>query len=111
MFHFPEGMRKSFMPNTTKWFEKLMTTPEAVKAYGRTVLCKNPLKPFTGKVNRAPLVFAKNEKNEKKEKIKEKIKIKENKIKIKERENKIKIKERENKIKINLQKRKNLLKK
>ena len=64
MFHFPDGMRKSFMPKTTKWFEKIMTTPEAVKAYGRTVLCKNSLKPFTGKVNRAPSVFTKKDKKE-----------------------------------------------
>ena len=63
MFHFPDGMRKSLMKNTTKWFEKIMKTPEAVKAYGRTVLCKVQLKPFTGKVVRPPLPFIKKEKN------------------------------------------------
>ena len=56
MFHFPDGMRKSLIPNTTKWFEKIMKSPEAVKAYGRTVLCKNQLKPFAGKISRHPLV-------------------------------------------------------
>ena len=61
MFHFPDGMRKSLCPNTAKWFEKIMKTPEAVKAYGRTVLCKIPLKPFTGKVDRTPLVHPKQE--------------------------------------------------
>ena len=52
MFHFPEGMRKSLFPNITKWFEKIMKSPEAVNAYGRTVLGKTPIKPFTGKINR-----------------------------------------------------------
>ena len=46
MFHFPEGMRKNVLPNTTKWFENLMKTNEVKKAYGKIVLCKQPLKPF-----------------------------------------------------------------
>jgi len=29
-----------------------MKTPEAMKAYGRTILCKNILKPFYGKIDR-----------------------------------------------------------
>ena len=48
MLHFPDKMRNSLFPNTTKWFEKIMNSEEAKKAYGRTVLCKTPLKPFTG---------------------------------------------------------------
>ena len=52
MLHFPEGMRKSLFPTLTKWFEKIMNSPETVKAYGRTVLCKNPIKAFTGQVKR-----------------------------------------------------------
>ena len=52
MFHFPEGMRKNLFPQTTKWFEKLMKSPEAIKAYGRTILCKNPIKAFTGEVKK-----------------------------------------------------------
>ena len=52
MFHFPDGMRKSLLPNVTKWFEKIMKSKEAIQAYGRTILCKNPMKPFTGKINR-----------------------------------------------------------
>ena len=48
MLHFPEPMRKKLFPNINKWFEKIMNTPEAIKAYGRTVLCKNIVKPFSG---------------------------------------------------------------
>ena len=55
MLHFPEGMRKSILPQAAKWFEKIMNTNEAKKAYGRTVLCKNPIKAFTGEVKRIPL--------------------------------------------------------
>ena len=52
MLHFPEGMRKSLFAQTTKWFEKIMNTIDAIKAYGRTVLCKSPVKAFTGEVKR-----------------------------------------------------------
>ena len=52
MLHFPEGMRKKLLPNISKWFESIMNTKEAIKAYGRTILCKQPLKPFSGKINR-----------------------------------------------------------
>lgn len=52
MLHFPDGMRKKLLPHTSKWFEGIMKTNEAVKAYGRTVLCKQPLKAFTGIINR-----------------------------------------------------------
>ena len=55
MFHFPEGMRKSLFPKLTSWFQEIMNTPEAIKAYGRTILCKNPLKAFTGEIKRNPL--------------------------------------------------------
>ena len=72
MLHFPEGMRKSLFPQTTKWFEKIMKSPEAVKAYGRTVLCKNPLKAFTGEIKRCPILPPKKEKEHGKEKEKEK---------------------------------------
>ena len=46
MLHFPEPMRNKLFPKINKWFEKIMTTPETTKAYGRTILCKNILKPF-----------------------------------------------------------------
>ena len=56
MFQFPDGMRKKLLPNTSKWFENIMKTNEAVKAYGRTVLCKIPLKPFMQKIEKKKLV-------------------------------------------------------
>ena len=52
MLHFPEPMRNKLFPKTNKWFEKIMNTPEAIKAYGRTILCKNIMKPFSGVINR-----------------------------------------------------------
>ena len=55
MFHFPEKLRTSFIPSTTKWFEKIMNSPEAINAYGRTVLCKTPQKAFTGELKRFPV--------------------------------------------------------
>ena len=64
MLHFPEGMRKSLFPQTTKWFEKIMNSPEAKKAYGRTVLCKNPIKAFTGEIKRCPIIPQKKENEE-----------------------------------------------
>ena len=54
MLLFPDGMRKKLLPHTSKWFENIMKTNEAVKAYGRIILCKQPLKPFTGTINRNP---------------------------------------------------------
>jgi elongation factor 1-gamma len=52
MFHLPEQMRNKLFPKLNKWFENLMNTKEAMKAYGRTVLCKTPMKPFAGKINK-----------------------------------------------------------
>ena len=52
MLHFPEGMRNKVFPLTTKWFENVKNSPETVKAYGRTVLCKNPVKAFTGEIGK-----------------------------------------------------------
>ena len=66
MFHFPEGMRKSLFPKVTSWFQEIMNSPEAIKSYGRTLLCKNPLKAFTGEKKRNPLVIP-SQKEEKKE--------------------------------------------
>ena len=66
MFHFPEGMRKSLFPKVTSWFQEIMNSPEAIKSYGRTLLCKNPLKAFTGEIKRNPLVIL-SKKEEKKE--------------------------------------------
>ena len=74
MLHFPEGMRKKVLPNTTKWFENLMNTNEAIKAYGKTALCKVPVKPSMEKIkNKEKEHQDKNNKsNEKKDNKKEK---------------------------------------
>ena len=67
MFNFPEGMRNNKIKNISKWFENIMKTNEAIKAYGRTVLCKIPIKPFMGKIISNSVNYKK-EKQEKKEK-------------------------------------------
>ena len=51
MLHFPEGKSKNLMPNITSWFEKIMNTKECIKAYGKTILCKTPVKPPIEKIN------------------------------------------------------------
>ena len=85
MLHFPEGMRKSLFPKTTQWFVSIMNSNQAKKAYGRTILCKNPIKAFTGEIKRSPIVPVKKEKDEsKKEEIKEEIKEIKDKQKTKE---------------------------
>ena len=70
MFHFPEGMRKSLFPKVTSWFQEIMNSPEATKAYGRTFLCKNPLKAFMGEIKRKPLIIP-TKKEDKKEEVKQ----------------------------------------
>ena len=52
MLHFPENLRNSVFPKLTKWFENIMNTPEAIEAYGRTILCKKPLRPLNIKIDR-----------------------------------------------------------
>ena len=91
MLHFPDGMRKSLLPLTTKWFEKIMNNKEAIKAYGRTILCKNPIKAFTGEIKRNIPVITKEQKKCEKEEKKDKIEEKKKKKK-KEKKKKKKIK-------------------
>ena len=77
MFHLPEQMRNKLFPKLNKWFENLMNTKEAMKAYGRTVLCKTPMKPFAGKINKnKPEKENKENKENKEEKDKNKEKEK-----------------------------------
>ena len=68
MFHLPEALRKKLIPNLNKWFEKIMNTKEAIEAYGRTVLCKNMLKPFSGKIFKKNLENINDKKVEKRDK-------------------------------------------
>ena len=71
MFHFPEGMRKSLFPKVTSWFQEIMNSPEAIKAYGRTFLCKNALKAFMGEIKRNPLIIPTKKEDKKEEKNQE----------------------------------------
>ena len=89
MLYFPEGMRKSLLPNVTKWFEKIMKSKEAIQAYGRTILCKIPMKPFNEKINRNVVVESheKEENNGENGNKKDKKEKKENKEKIDKKEN------------------------
>ena len=76
MFHLPEQMRNKLFPKLNKWFENLMNTKEAMKAYGRTVLCKTPMKPFAGKINKNKPEKENKDIKEEKDKNKEKEKDK-----------------------------------
>ena len=44
MFLYPEQMRNNIFKNVTNWFTKIMESPEAKKAYGRILLCKQVVK-------------------------------------------------------------------
>ena len=46
MFYLTEKIRNSLYPKLTSWFINIMNTPEAIIAYGRTILCKKQLKPL-----------------------------------------------------------------
>ena len=52
MLHFPENLRNSLFPKLTKWFENIMNSPEAIEAYGRTILCKKPIKSLNIKIDK-----------------------------------------------------------
>jgi len=43
-FVYVEDVRKNLFPHLTKWFVRLANETQAVKAFGRTLLCKTPLK-------------------------------------------------------------------
>jgi elongation factor 1-gamma len=43
---FPKGLRDKLFPNATKWFQRMAETEEVKKAYGKILLCNQPLKPF-----------------------------------------------------------------
>ena len=43
-FLYPQQMRDNIFKNVNKWFSKIMETPEAKKAYGRIILCKQVVK-------------------------------------------------------------------
>ena len=55
MLHFTENVRNSLFPKLTKWFENIMNSPEAIEAYGRTILCKKQIKPLNIKFDKNKL--------------------------------------------------------
>ena len=52
MFYLNEKIRNSLCPKLTIWFENIMNTPEAIDAYGRTILCKKQLRPLEIKIEK-----------------------------------------------------------
>lgn len=69
MLHLIENMRNSLFPKLTKWFQNIMNSPEAIKAYGRTILCKKQIKPLNIKIDRSKIIESfKKESEGKKEK-------------------------------------------
>ena len=64
MFYLNEKIRKSLCPQLTLWFENIMNTPEAIDAYGRTLLCKKQLKPLEIKIEKKIKIITEDKKPE-----------------------------------------------
>ena len=64
MFYLNEKIRKSLCPQLTLWFENIMNTPEAIDAYGRTLLCKKQLKPLELKIEKKIKIITEDKKPE-----------------------------------------------
>ena len=68
ILYLPEQMRNKLYPKINKWYEKIMNTSEAINAYGRTILCKNIIKPYNGIINKNIKKIENNQKKDKKDK-------------------------------------------
>jgi elongation factor 1-gamma len=68
ILYLPEQMRNKLYPKINKWYEKIMNTSEAINAYGRTILCKNIIKPYNGIINKNIEKIDNNQKKDKKDK-------------------------------------------
>lgn len=68
ILYLPEQMRNKLYPKINKWYEKIMNTSEAINAYGRTILCKNIIKPYNGIINKNIEKIENNQKKDKKDK-------------------------------------------
>jgi elongation factor 1-gamma len=68
ILYLPEQMRNKLYPKINKWYEKIMNTSEAINAYGRTILCKNSIKPYNGIINKNIEKIDNNKKKDKKDK-------------------------------------------
>ena len=66
ILYLPEQMRNKLYPKINKWYEKIMNTSEAINAYGRTILCKNIIKPYNGIINKNIEKIDNNQKKDKK---------------------------------------------
>ena len=76
ILYLPEQMRNKLYPKINKWYEKIMNTSEAINAYGRTILCKNSIKPYNGIINKNIEKIDNNQKKDKKENIQKNKEIK-----------------------------------
>ena len=76
ILYLPEQMRNKLYPKINKWYEKIMNTSEAINAYGRTILCKNIIKPYNGIINKNIEKIDNNQKKDKKENIQKNKEIK-----------------------------------
>ena len=76
ILYLPEQMRNKLYPKINKWYEKIMNTSEAINAYGRTILCKNIIKPYNGIINKNIEKIENNQKKDKKENIQKNKEIK-----------------------------------
>jgi elongation factor 1-gamma len=76
ILYLPEQMRNKLYPKINKWYEKIMNTSEAINAYGRTILCKNIIKPYNGIINKNIEKIDNNKKKDKKENIQKNKEIK-----------------------------------
>ena len=66
MMIYPDGLRTHQLKNLNDYFASIMETPEAKKAYGRTLLCKQPVRAYI-----KPKEEKKKEEKKKEEKKKE----------------------------------------
>ena len=67
---FPKGLRDKVFPNVTKWFEKMASTEEVKKVYGKILLCNQTLKPFITEHKEEKKPEKKSDKGPKKEEAK-----------------------------------------
>ena len=76
MMCYPEGLRKNQLKNLNEYFVNMMETPEAKKVYGRTLLCKNPVKAYQKPKEEKKKEEKKKEEKKKEEKKEEEVKPK-----------------------------------
>ena len=68
---FPKGLREKVFPNVNDWFLRVLNTPETDKAYGKVLLCNQPLKPYISEKKEEKKEEKKKEEKKKEDKKKE----------------------------------------